>query len=62
TVLTVDEVKRLLAQPNLSLSTHIRDRAIMEALYSTGIRLDELLSSVHPRKVNILKFMQKGVF
>jgi integrase/recombinase XerD len=44
TVLTVDEVKSLLAQPNLSLKTHIRDRAIMEVLYSTGIRLDELLS------------------
>lgn len=44
TVLTVDEIKSLLAQPNLSLKTHIRDRAIMEVLYSTGIRLDELLS------------------
>ena len=43
-VLTVDEVKSLLAQPNLSLKMHIRDRAIMEVLYSTGIRLDELLS------------------
>jgi integrase/recombinase XerD len=43
TVLTVEEVKRLLAQPNLSLKTHIRDRAIMEVLYSAGIRLDELL-------------------
>ncbi len=43
-VLILEEVKRLLDQPNLSLRTHIRDRAIMEALYSTGIRLDELLS------------------
>lgn len=43
-VLTVEEVRRLLDQPNLSLRTHIRDRAIMEALYSTGIRLDELLN------------------
>jgi integrase/recombinase XerD len=43
TVLTVEEIKRLLAQPNLSLKTHIRDRAIMEVLYSAGIRLDELL-------------------
>jgi integrase/recombinase XerD len=44
TVLTVDEVKSLLAQPNLSLKTHIRDRTIMEVLYSTGIRLDELIN------------------
>ena len=43
TVLTVGEVRRLLAQPNLSLRTQIRDRAIMEVLYSAGIRLDELL-------------------
>ena len=43
-VLTVDEVRRLFAQPNLSLRIQIRDRAIMEALYSTGIRLDELLN------------------
>ncbi len=43
-VLTQNEVKRLLQQPNLSLKIHIRDRAIMEVLYSTGIRLNELLS------------------
>ncbi|MDY6973765.1 MAG: tyrosine-type recombinase/integrase [Thermodesulfobacteriota bacterium] len=43
-VLTVDEVKRLLAAPNLSMRIQIRDRAIMEVLYSTGIRLDELLN------------------
>lgn len=42
-VLTMDEVKKLLAQPNLSLNTHIRDRAIMEVLYCTAIRLNELL-------------------
>ena len=42
-VLTMDEVKRLMQQPNLSLKTHIRDRAMMEVLYSTAIRLDELL-------------------
>jgi integrase/recombinase XerD len=43
-VLTVDEMKRLLLQPNLSLKSHIRNRAIMEVMYSTGIRLDELLN------------------
>jgi integrase/recombinase XerD len=44
TVLTLDEIKRLLDQPNLSLNTHIRDRAVMEVLYTTGIRLDELIN------------------
>lgn len=42
-VLTMDEVIKLLQQPNLSLKTGIRDRAMMEVLYSTGIRLNELL-------------------
>lgn len=44
TTLTVDEVKALLVQPNLSLKTGIRDRAMLEVFYSTGIRLDELIS------------------
>jgi integrase/recombinase XerD len=43
-VLSVDEMKKLLEQPNLSLRSQIRDRTIMEVLYCTGIRLDELLS------------------
>jgi integrase/recombinase XerD len=43
-VLTVEEVKKLMDQPNLSLKTGIRDRAIMEVLYATAIRLNELLS------------------
>jgi len=42
-VLTVEEMQRLLAQPNLSLRMQIRDRAIMETLYSSGIRLNELV-------------------
>ena len=41
-VLTVLEMNRLLDQPNLSLVTGIRDRAVMEVLYSTGIRANEL--------------------
>ena len=48
TVLTVKEIKALLDQPNLSFTCQIRNKAIMEMLYSTGIRLDELLGlSVH---------------
>jgi site-specific recombinase XerD len=44
TVLTVEEIQLLLDQPNLSLKTDIRDRAILEVFYSTGIRLDELIN------------------
>jgi integrase/recombinase XerD len=43
-VLTIDEMKKLLEQPNLSLRMQIRDRVIMEVLYTTAIRLDELLA------------------
>ena len=42
-VMSIEQVKKLMAQPNLSLKTGIRDRAVMEVLYSTAIRLDELL-------------------
>jgi len=41
-VLTRKEVQALLDQPNLGLMTGIRDRAILEVFYSTGIRLREL--------------------
>jgi integrase/recombinase XerD len=44
TVLTIEEMKRLLERPNLSLPLDIRDRAIMEVLYSTGIRSNELMN------------------
>ena len=40
----MEEMTRLLEQPNLSLRTQIRDKAVMETLYSTGIRSDELLN------------------
>lgn len=42
-VLTLEEIKALLAQPDLSLKIDIRDRAILEVFYSSGIRLAELL-------------------
>ena len=44
TVLTVNEIKRLLDQPNLSTAIGIRDRTAMELLYATGIRSNELLN------------------
>ena len=40
-VLTVDEVECVLAQPDLRRREGLRDRAIMETLYSTGIRRAE---------------------
>ncbi len=43
-VLSIKEIKKLLEQPNLSYNGELRNRAIIEILYSTGIRLNELLS------------------
>ncbi len=43
-VLTLEEIKTLLACPDLSLMTGIRDRAILEVFYSSAIRLRELLN------------------
>lgn len=42
-VLTPEQMQTLIQQPNLSMRTGIRDRAVMEVLYSTAIRLNELL-------------------
>ena len=62
TVLTVDEMQKLLVQPNMSLKTGIRDRAIMEVLYSSGIRLDELISLevYHADLKDAVLYIRKG--
>ena len=39
-----EQVKALLAQPDVATPVGIRDRAFMETLYSTGARLQELMA------------------
>lgn len=51
-VLTVDEVVLLLDQPDLTTSKGIRDKAMLELLYATGMRVSELIS-VKNSDVNI---------
>jgi integrase/recombinase XerD len=43
-VLTVDEMEQLLASPKTTTNAGIRDRAMLEVLYATGIRVTELIS------------------
>ena len=43
-VLTVEEVESLLNVPDVKTNLGIRDRAIMETLYSSGIRCGELIA------------------
>jgi integrase/recombinase XerD len=42
TVLSAEETERVLAEPDLSTPGGLRDRAILETLYSTGMRRSEL--------------------
>jgi integrase/recombinase XerD len=44
TYLRVDEVDRLLSAPNSATPIGLRDRAMFEVLYSTGLRVSELLN------------------
>jgi len=42
--LTEDEIDRLLAAPNISTPEGIRDRAVLEVMYASGLRVSELVA------------------
>jgi integrase/recombinase XerD len=43
-VLTAEQVEQVLAQPDVSTPLGLRDRAMLEVLYSTGVRRHELVN------------------
>ena len=43
-IMTMDEVVRLLEQPKGNAPKEVRDKAMLELLYATGIRVTELIS------------------
>lgn len=63
-VLTADEAERVLSQPDINTPLGVRDRAILEMLYSTGIRRMELIRlerrQVEPERGVILIRQGKG--
>ncbi len=42
--LSVEEVDRLIAQPDVTTPRGLRDRAVIEVLYATGLRVTELVT------------------
>jgi integrase/recombinase XerD len=50
--LTLEEVDTLIAQPDVSTQLGLRDRAMIELLYATGMRVSELLN-VRPADLHV---------
>jgi site-specific recombinase XerD len=61
TFLNAEELSRLFSQPNMNSEVGIRDRAILELLFSSGLRVSELVS-LNRDTINLKRreFMVRG--
>lgn len=61
--LTLDQMEKLLLAPNTANTTGLRDRAILESLFSTGLRIAELvaLNKEQFKNINDKKDLELGV-
>ena len=50
--LSIEEIDQLLAQPDVATPRGLRDRALIELLYATGMRVSELIG-LRPADVNL---------
>lgn len=51
--LNLDQIRKLLAAPNIKNITGLRDKAILEAFFSTGLRIAELVNLNREQFINI---------
>jgi integrase/recombinase XerD len=61
--LSVDEVDQLLAQPDVSTPLGLRDKAMLELLYATGMRVSELVhvgAADFDMELGIVRCLGKG--
>lgn len=62
-VLSIGEVNRLIESPDVNTELGVRDRAIIETLYATGIRVSELVNLKKRDLIkndNLIKVLGKG--
>lgn len=59
-LISVDELTRLLKAPDLSTTKGLRDKALLELFFSTGLRLSELCSLNHDLDLSKDEFSIRG--
>lgn len=58
--LTTDELQALLAQPDIDTRIGLRDRAMLELLFSSGMRISELVATNRSQITDAREFVVRG--